>query len=69
MREHYHCVKEIFELYNTSELLKNLAKRPDLDTICAWDYNRMKKYALQSNGLSYRDYNPAAQGISVPKLD
>ena len=42
VREHYYCVKEMFDLYKTPEQLKGLAARPDLDTICAWDYNRMK---------------------------
>ena len=29
----------------------------------------MKKFALQGHGLHYKDYSPAAQGITVPKLE
>ena len=68
VRDHFYCVKEIFELYKTKEQLEALKKRDDLDTICAWDYNKMKQFALKGHGLEYKDWNPAAQGISVPKL-
>ena len=69
VREHYYCVKELFSIYNTPEQLEKLASRPDLDTICAWDYNRMKKFALQGHGLDYKDYHPEAQGITVPTFN
>jgi hypothetical protein len=46
VREHFYCIREIFELYNTKERLEELSKRPDLDTICAFDYHKMKTYAL-----------------------
>ena len=52
VRDHFYCVKEIFSTYNSVEKLEELRARPDLDTICAFDYNRMKKYALQGEGLS-----------------
>ena len=68
VREFHHCVKEIFELHSSQQALKDLQARPDLDTICAWDYQRMKKHAL-AGGLSYADYNPAARGITVPKME
>ncbi len=76
VREHYYCVKEIFELYNTRSKLEELAKRPDLDTVCAFDYYRMKSFALGTNtnnqakvaGLRYEDFHPEAQGIKVPTL-
>ena len=58
VREHYHCIKQMFELHNTAELLKDLSKRPDLDTVCAFDYNRMKQFALTGHGLQYKDYHP-----------
>jgi hypothetical protein len=48
----------MFELHNTAELLKDLSKRPDLDTVCAFDYNRMKQFALTGHGLQYKDYHP-----------
>ena len=70
VREHYHCVKEMFELYKTPEQLQKLAERPDLDTICAFDYNRMKKTALQGEGLKMQDWHPALRGINeVPKMN
>lgn len=68
VREHFYCVKEIFELYNTKEMLEEVAKRPDLDTICAFDYQKMKKYALEGEGLKYIDYHPELRGIKVPEL-
>ena len=68
MREHYYCVKEIFDLYNTKEQLEKLAARPDLDTICAYDYFKMKKHALEGPGLQYEDFHPEAKGIKIPTL-
>ena len=70
VREHYHCVKEMFELYKTPEQLEQLSKREDLDTICAFDYVRMKQNALSGNGLKMADWHPALHGISeVPKMN
>jgi hypothetical protein len=76
VREHFYCVKEIFDLYNTKEKLEKLAARPDIDTVCAFDYYRMKTYALGTSdnnqgsfpGLRYEDFHPEAQGIKVPTL-
>ena len=42
VREHFYCIKEIFELYNTKEKLEKLAARPDIDTVCAFDLYKMK---------------------------
>ena len=67
VREHFYCVKEIFEIYKTKEQLQTLQARADVDTICAWDYNRMKSFALGS-GLDYADFVPAAQGVNTPQL-
>ena len=70
VREHYYCVKEVFDLYNSQEQLEKLAARPDLDTICAYDYNRMKQYALKGEGLHMNDWHPALRGIKeIPKLN
>ena len=70
VREHYYCVKEIFDLYKTPEQLEQLQKRPDLDTICAWDYQRMKTYALSGEGLKMNDWHPELRGIKeIPKLN
>ena len=69
VREHYYCVKEMFSMYKTSEQLEQLKARPDLDTICAFDYQRMKNYALAGEGLHVRDYKPQLRGIAeVPKI-
>ena len=75
VREHFYCVKEIFDLYNTKEKLEKLAARPDLDTVCAIDYHRMKTFALGTSssqgkfaGLRYEDFHPEAQGVKVPTL-
>ena len=69
VREHFHCVKEIFALYNTKSALQELQKRHDIDTICAHDYLRMKNFALKEHGLHFKDYHPEAQGITVPKME
>ena len=75
VREHFYCVKEIFDLYNTKEKLEKLAARPDLDTVCAFDYHRMKTFALGTSssqgkfaGLRYEEFHPEAQGVKVPTL-
>ena len=73
VREHFYCVREIFSLYNTKEKLERLAARPDIDTVCAFDYNKMKTWALGSApgkfaGLRYEDFHPEAQGVKVPTL-
>ena len=54
--DHFYCVKEIISMYNTKEDLEKLAAKPDLDTICAYDYNRMRNFALQGNGLHLIDW-------------
>lgn len=69
VREHYYCVKEMFDMYNNAAALEKLAARPDIETICAWDYNRMKTFALNGHGLQHKDYHPEAQGITVPKFE
>ena len=75
VREHFYCVKEIFSIYNTKEKLEKLAARPDVDTICAFDYHKMKTFALGTStnqgkfaGLRYEDFVPGAQGVKVPTL-
>ena len=68
VRDHFYCVKEIFDLYNSRESLEKLSKREDLDTLCAYDYLRMKNFALKEHGLHFKDYHPEAQGITVPQL-
>lgn len=69
VREHFYCVKEIFDLYKTPEQLKKLSERTDLDTICAWDYQRMKSYALSGEGLKMNDWHSELRGIKeMPKL-
>ena len=70
VRDHYYCVKEVFSLYQTQEQLEKLAARPDLDTICAYDYQRMKNYALSGEGLKMNDWHPALRGIKeIPKMN
>ena len=69
VREHFYCVKSMFDLYKTKEQLQNLSKLPDLDTVCAFDYHKMKTYALNGDGLKYPDYHPEVKGIKVPKLE
>ena len=63
VRDHYYCVKEMFELYNSVEQLEKIAAREDIDTICAHDYVKMKKYALEGEGLKIQDYKPELRGI------
>ena len=69
VREHFYCVKSILDLYKTKDQLSTLAARPDLDTICAYDYKKMKDFALQGDGLKYSDYHPEIKGITIPKLE
>ena len=69
VREHFYCVKEFMDLYKTKTQLETLSKKPDIDTFCAFDYVRMKDYALKGDGLKYADYHPEIKGIKVPKLD
>ena len=69
VREHFYCVKQMFDLYKTVDQLKALSARPDIDTMCAWDYNRMKSAMLNGNAGSFADCHPEAQGITVPKLE
>ena len=69
MREHFHCVKGIFDLYRTREQLAELASRPDIETVCAFDYVKMKNHALNGTGLQYSDFHPEIRGIKVPKLE
>lgn len=68
VREHFYCVKQILELHSSKEQVKALLARPDLDTVCAFDYHQMKSNALSAGGLSYKDWHPEAQGIKVPEL-
>ena len=69
VREHFYCVKQMFDLYKTVDQLKALSARPDIDTMCAWDYNRMKTAMLNGNAGSFADCHPESQGISVPKME
>ena len=68
VREHFYCVKGMFDLYTSKEQLVKLQERPDLDTVCAFDYHRMKEWALKGDGLKYQDYHPEIKGIKVPEL-
>jgi hypothetical protein len=68
VREHFYCIKEMFELYNTQAQLEALSKRPDIDTICAYSYHKMKTHALEGEGITYKDFHPEASGIKIPEL-
>ena len=69
VREHFYCVKAMFDLYKTKVQLLKLQQKPDLDTVCAFDYHKMKTYALKGDGLKYQDYHPEIKGISIPKME
>ena len=69
VRKHFFCVKGMFDLYKTKEQLEKLQKLPDLDTVCAFDYYKMKTYAMEGDGLKYQDYHPEIKGITVPKME
>ena len=70
VRDHFYCVKEVLSMYSTQEQLEKLAARPDLDTICAYDYQRMKNYALSGEGLKANDWHPELRGIKeIPKMN
>ena len=69
VREHFYCVKDVLGLYKTKQQLVELSKRPDLETVCAFDYYKMKQYALEKEGLQYADYHPEIKGITVPTME
>lgn len=66
VREHFYCLKDIFELYNTQAQLEALSKRQDLDTICAHTYHKMKSHVLEGEGITFTDFHPEARGITIP---
>lgn len=69
VRDYFYCVKEILTLYNTRENLEKLVAREDADTICAFDHYKMKDYALNGQGLQYKEFHKEElEGIKVPKL-
>ena len=68
VREHFYCVKAMFDLYKTKDQLQALSSRQDLDSVCAFDLLRMKNNAI-GGGLNYADFNPEIKGITVPKLE
>ena len=59
----------MFDLYKTKEQLQKLQKLPDLDTVCAFDYYKMKTYAMEGDGLKYQDFHPEIKGVTVPKME
>lgn len=69
VRDHFYCMKDMLNMYTTKEQLQTLAKRQDVDTLCAYDYVKMKDFALKGHGLHFKDYHPEVQGITVPKLE
>ena len=70
VRNHFYCVKEIFELHNTKEKLEALLAQPDVDTVCAADHFKMKDHALNKGGLSYQEFNwEHFRGIKVPQFE
>ena len=64
VRDHYYCVKEIFDLYKSKQQLSELSQRADIDTVCAFDLYKMKQFATQ--GLDYADYHPELNNIKIP---
>ena len=57
-------------MYNTADKLQGLLERPDVNTICAYDYLKMKDYALKGEGLHINDYKPELRGVThIPKMD
>jgi len=67
VRDHFYCIKHMFELYNTKELLQDLASRPDVETVCAFEKYRMKQHALENKGLTYEEFHPEYfRGITIP---
>ena len=69
VRDHFYCVKRMFELYNTKEQLEKLAKREDVDTICAFEHYRMKKGAAQEGTIDFTAFHPEHfTGYKIPSL-
>lgn len=65
--DHYECLKRMFSLYTSKERLEELRDLPDAGTICAYEYNRMKEYALKQGGLDYKEFHPEHyKGINLP---
>lgn len=65
--DHYECIKKMFNLYTSKERLEEIASLPDVGTICAFEYHKMKDYALNKGGLDYKDYHPEHyKGAKLP---
>jgi len=57
----------MFSLYTSRERLTEVASLPDVSTICAFEYHRMKDYALSKGGLDYKEYHPEHyKGLKLP---
>jgi len=64
--DHYDCVKKLFSMYTSVERLDEVKALPDVNTICAYEYNKMKQFAL-AGGLDYKEFHPEHyKGIKLP---
>ncbi len=69
VREHFYCLKEMFELHKSKDQMTALVARADIDTVCAFEKYRMKDYAVAGPGLSFQEYNPEHyRGMKIPDL-
>jgi len=65
--DHYDCVKKIFSLYTSVERLEEIKDLPDVNTLCANEFWRMKDLALNKGGLDYKEFHPEHyRGINLP---
>jgi len=65
--DHYECLKKVFSLYTSKERLEEIKSLPDVSTVCAYEYLRMKKNALEEGGLDYKEFHPEHyKGIKLP---
>jgi hypothetical protein len=64
--DHYDCVKRVFSLYTSVERLTEIKELPDVNTLCAYEYHKMKKNAL-SGGLDFKEFHPEHyKGLKLP---
>lgn len=69
VREHFYCLKEIFDLHKSKEQLASLLERKDVDITCSFEKYRMKDHALNQGGLSYKEFYPEHfRGVKIPDL-
>ena len=65
--DHYKCIHNILTLYDDKQKLDKLSLRPDIQTICAYEYYKLKKGVMEEGILEYKTmHNHYFQNIYIP---